>query len=210
MPHFPPPPKLPARTGLFDRVPPAIFPPVLGLLGLVAAWGRATEAFGTPKAPIDLAFGAIPLLFLFCAIAYASKVLRRPAALAEDIRTLPGRTGIAALCLCFMVLAGLLAPLSPGLGKISLGAGAIGLLVLAVFILPKRLQGTDTAGPITPAMHLIFVGFILIPPASVALEVLRPALPWIIAYCALAALFITATTIAPMVTRNLAPPLRPL
>ena len=54
MPHFPPPPELPQPVARFHRVPPAIFPPVLGLLGLVAAWSRAVDVFGFPAAVVDV------------------------------------------------------------------------------------------------------------------------------------------------------------
>ena len=55
MSHFPPPPQIPPKVGLFRRVPPAIFPAILGLLGLVAVWRRATEVFGVPQPFVDLA-----------------------------------------------------------------------------------------------------------------------------------------------------------
>ena len=210
MPHFPPPPKLPPQMARFQRVPPAIFPPVLGLLGLVSAWGHATRVFSLPTAPVELATGAVTLLFAFCTIAYISKLMHRPGVVVEDLRTLPGRTGLAAWCIAMIVQAALLAALSPVVAKVLIGIGGVSLLAIALFVLPLRLRGTDTAGPITPAMHLVFVGFILIPGAAMPVKMGTDAMPWLIWYCTAAGLFITALTIRPLLFGEGAPPLRPL
>lgn len=210
MSHFPPPPQIAPKVGLFRRVPPAIFPAILGLLGLVAVWRRATEVFGVPQPFVDLAAGMVTLLFLFCLAAYAVKFMYRPGVLAEDLKTLPGRTGLAALFIGLMVEAAVLAPMSPGIATSMLGLGVLGLFAIALQVLPQRLKGTDTAGPITPAMHLVFVGFILIPGAAIPLRVAEGALPWVIWYCALAAVPITLLSIRPLLTGEGQPPLRPL
>ena len=210
MPHFPPPPELPRKAGLFRRVPPAIFPAVLGLLGLVASWRHAVAAFGLPSAAVEMASGMVTLVFLFCLVAYGAKVTLRPGAAAEDLRTLPGRTGIAALFIGMMVTAGLLADLSATVARVMLAAGFAGLAAVALAVLPGRLRGEDPAGPATPALHLVFVGFILAPGPAVSLAMGVGALPWLIWYCTLAAAFITFLTIPPLLTGAGAPPLRPL
>lgn len=210
MSHFPPPPQLAPKVGLFRRVPPAIFPALLGLLGLVAVWRRAVDVFGFPAPLVDLAAGMMTLLFAYCLVAYGAKFAFRPGAVMEDLRTLPGRTGLAALFIGLMVEAALLAPISPGVARACLAVGVAGLLAIALHVLPQRLRGTDTAGPITPAMHLVFVGFILVPFAALPLGVAVGAMPWLIRYCALAALVITALSIRPLLTGGGQPPLRPL
>ncbi|NND42108.1 MAG: tellurium resistance protein [Silicimonas sp.] len=210
MSHFPPPPKLPPKTGLFRRVPPAVFPAVLGLLGLVSAWRHAIAAFGVPTPPVDMAIGAVSLLFLFCSGAYLAKVMLRPGALVDDVRTLPGRTGVATLCVGLMVEAGLLAQFSPATAIVLLLLGFTGLLVLALHVLPQRLRGTDTAGPPTPALHLVFVGFIVAPGAAVPLGLAEAFLPWLIWYCIAAAVLVSVVTMGPLVTGNAPVPLRPL
>jgi tellurite resistance protein len=210
MSHFPPPPKVPPKVGLFRRVPPAIFPALLGLLGLVAVWRRASEVFGVPQALVDLAAGMVTLLFLYCIVAYGAKFMFRPSVVSEDLKTLPGRTGLAALFIGLMVEAAVLAPMAPAIATSMLGLGALGLLGIALHVLPQRLKGADSAGPITPAMHLVFVGFILIPGAAIPLRVAEGLLPWVIWYCALAAIPITALSIRPLLTGEGQPPLRPL
>ena len=210
MTHFPPPPQLPARVGLFRRVPPAIFPAILGLLGLVATWRRAVEVFGIPAGIVEIAAGMVSLLFLYCLVAYGTKVILRPGVVLEDLKTLPGRTGLAALFIGLMVEAALLAPIGPGLAKAVLAVGIVGLLAIVFQVLPQRLRGTDTAGPITPAMHLVFVGFILVPGAAIPLGVGLRVMPWLIWYCLAAAVLITVLSIRPLLTGEGAPPLRPL
>ena len=128
----------------------------------------------------------------------------------EDLRTLPGRTGLAALCIGLMVQAALFASVSQPAAQAALLLGFIGLSGIALFVLPKRLSGSDTAGPNTPAMHLVFVGFILVPGAALPLGLATGALPWLIWYCTAAALLITALTIGPLLTGEGPPPLRPL
>lgn len=210
MSHFPPPPQLPPKVKLFHRVPPAIFPAVLGLLGLVSVWRLAVEVLGVPSAPVDMAIGMVTLLFLYCLGAYGAKFAFRPGVVLEDLKTLPGRTGLAALCIGLMVQAALLSGWSPSAARGALVAGVLGLLVIALHVLPHRLRGTDSAGPLTPAMHLVFVGFILVPGAALPLGVAAGAMPLLIWYCLAAALVISGLTIRPLLTGEGAPPLRPL
>ena len=207
MTHFPPPPQQP---GLFQRVPPAIFPPVLGLLGLVTAWFRAVGVFDLPAAPVQMASGAVSILFAFCTAAYAAKVVRNPRVLPQDLGNLPGRTGLAAWCVAVMVEAVLMLGLSIALAKVLLIVGTLCLFCIAAYVLPLRLRGVDTAGPITPAMHLVFVGFILIPLAAVPMKMATAAMPWLIWYCIVASIFIMAKSLRSLVLKVGEPPLRPL
>ena len=210
MPHFPPPPQLSPRVGPLRRVPPAIFSALLGVLGLGLAWRTGAGSLGVPAGLIEACLGAVSLLFAFGLGAYAGKVALRPGVAAEDASTLPGRTGLAALAMCLMAEGAVLAPYAPSLGIVSLGVGTAGLLVLALAVLPKRLRGTDTAGPITPAMHLVFVGFILVPAAAVRLGVRETNLVPLIWYCVLAFLVIFAATIRPLLSGEAPAALRPL
>ena len=210
MPHFPPPPELPQPVARFHRVPPAIFPTVLGLLGLVAAWNRTVGVFGFPAAVVDVASGMVTLLFFACLIAYLAKVSLRVGALIDDLRTLPGRTGLAAACMGLMVEAALFSDRVEVFSLALLIAGASGLFFIAAYVLVHRLSGTDAAGPPTPAMHLVFVGFILFPGAAIPLQFSLPVTPYLIWYCVIAALFITLITARPLVSGNMPPPLRPL
>ena len=101
-------PPAPTPPGLWRRVPPAIFPSIMGLFGLGLAWRRGVAAFGLPAGIAETILGAVTLLFLFALVAYSAKFLRRPAVLVEELRILPGRAGVAAMLLTGVQL-GLLA-----------------------------------------------------------------------------------------------------
>ncbi|MEM9427499.1 MAG: tellurium resistance protein [Pseudomonadota bacterium] len=194
----------------FRRVPPAVFPSLLGLLGLVAAWYRAADVFGVPTALIDVAAGMVSPLFVFFLILYGVKLAHRPGVIIEDASILPGRTGVAALALGCMVLSSLLADRFATFATVLLIAGVLILSTLAVWVFLRRIRGTDTAGPITPAMHLVFVGFVLVPTAATPLTLMAPAMPWLLLYCTLAAGLIIVPTIGALLRAEGAPPLRPL
>ena len=210
MSHFPPPPQLPPRAAPLRRVPPAIFPALLGALGLGLAWRTGAGAFALPAGIVEACLGAVTLLFVFALGAYGGKVALRPGVIAEDARTLPGRTGLAALAMCLMAEGAVLAPYVRPLATLSLWIGTAGLAVLALSVLPKRLRGTDTAGPITPAMHLVFVGFILIPAAAVPLGQWDALLVPLVWYCVLAFLVILVPTFRPLLAADGPAALRPL
>lgn len=200
----------PPRVQPFRRVPAAIFPPVLGLLGLAMAWRSGVAVFGLPAAPAELLAGIATAVFGFCLAAYAVKLALRPAVLAGDLATLPGRTGIAALAVALMVEAALLAPLAALPARAALALGATAFVALAAHALRQRILGADTTGPATPALHLVFVGIVVAPGAAVPLGMAPAIIPWLVWYCALAALLITALTGRALLARQGAPALRPL
>ncbi len=208
-PHFPPPPPLPAKVRMFQRTPPAMFPPVLGLFGLGLAWRRGAASFGLPEQVVELFLGAVSLLFLFCLVAYGVKIMMRAGVVAEDLRVLPGRTGLVAATMCLMLLAAVLVPYAPALAGAALILGFLGHLALATAVLVWLIRAPAEARQFTPAMHLVFVGFIVAPGAAVPLGYVA-GLSILIWYCALAAVSIASVTLGKVVTGQEAPPLRPL
>lgn len=197
------------RPGLFRRTPPAIFPPILGLLGLGVAWRRGQGAFGLPEAPVEGLLGAVTLLFLFALVAYGAKVIYRPRVLTEDFRTLPGRAGLAALTMSLMMLAAVLLPYAPRLAAWVLTGGVVLHAFVAAAAFRLFVAGPEEARQFTPVMHLTFVGLINAPLAGVALGmmVVSTAIFW---YALAAALTIWALTLRPFLTGAVPPPLRPL
>lgn len=144
-------------------MPPAVFPPLLGLTGLGLAWRRASELTALPGAVAELLLGGIFLLWCFMIAAYASKVLRRPGVLREELALLPGRAGLAAADVSAFLMAAVIAPYLPGL--------ALGILCLAVAchlclgfaVLRAYFTGPEEARVITPVWQLIFTGYIILP-----------------------------------------------
>ncbi|GGE01294.1 tellurite resistance protein [Gemmobacter megaterium] len=198
-----------ARTGMFRRTPPAIFPPVMGLFGLGLAWRRGAEVAGLPGGIAEAVLGAVTLLYLFMLLAYLAKVARRPGVVAEDLRILPGRAGLAAANLSAMLLAAALVPYAPGLARAVLAVAALSHVVLGLAILRLFLTGPDEARVITPVWHLTYVGYILAPLALVPLG--HDGLARAILYLAIpVALAIWAVSLRQLVTRIPPAPLRPL
>lgn len=151
----------PVPKGLWRRVPPAIFPPILGLLALALGWRAGVAQFALPAGLSGLLDGAAVALFLFAATAYAVKLSRRMAVLAEDLATLPGRTGTAAGVLCVYLLAGVLAPYAPLVARGVLVAGLTLHFLLLIAVLRVLAQGAGDARRISPAWHLQWAGLLV-------------------------------------------------
>jgi tellurite resistance protein len=158
---FPPPEFPPRKVPLFARTPPAVFPVILGALGLVLALRRGMEALGLSQAPVDLLGGLVVALWVFAALAYGVKLARRPGVIWDELKVLPGRAGLAAGTAGGLAVAAVLVPYAPEVSRAVLFGGLVlhGVLALAVVRalvgLPPEAQG------VTPAFHLSFVGFII-------------------------------------------------
>ncbi|WP_415182961.1 tellurium resistance protein [Phaeovulum sp.] len=155
--------KLPAMApaGLWRRTPPAIFPPILGLLGLALAWRRGAGEFGVPQGAADMLMGAVTLLFIFSTITYVAKLMRRPAVVNDDLKVLPGRAGLAAGVLCLYLFAGALTPFSAEQARPVLILGLAVHLVLALLLVRLFITGPAEQRRVTPVWHLSFTGFIV-------------------------------------------------
>ncbi|WP_233252417.1 tellurium resistance protein [Maritimibacter sp. 55A14] len=198
-----------AGTGLWRRTPPAIFPPVLGLLGLGLAWRRASEVFGIGAAPGEMLLGAATLLFLFTMAAYVTKLMRRPGVFADELRILPGRAGLAAMTLSVFLFALVLEPYSLGAARAVLAAGFAAHTVLALVIVRVFVTGPPEQRRVTPVWHLNFVGFIVgaLAAAPLGYPALAEAILWVT--LPLAAL-IGAESLRQFLHAGVPAPLRPL
>ena len=167
--RYPPPEFPPRRTALFARTPPAIFPPILGLLGLAGAVRLALGRMGWDQGLADLLAGVAVALWLFATVAYLVKVARRPGVVAEDLRVLPGRSGLAAMSMGGMVTAGLVSAYSTPVSAVLLLASLAGQAVLAGVLVRLLLGLSPEARLVNPTLHLSVVGFIVAAPAALAL-----------------------------------------
>lgn len=167
--RYPPPEFPPRRPAVFARTPPAIFPPILGLLGLALALRLALGRLGWDAGPGDLVAGVAVALWAFAALAYAAKLARRPGVVLEDLRVLPGRSGLAALGMGGMVAAGLVASYSVPVAAVLLVLALAVHAVLAVLLVRLLLGLPPEARAVNPTLHLSFVGFIVAAPAALAL-----------------------------------------
>lgn len=195
--------------GLWRATPPAIFPPILGLLGLGLAWRRAGAVFGFGPALSDLVLGGVTLLALFAFVAYAAKLARRPAVVVEDLRVLPGRSGLVALSMSVLLLAAVAVAYSLGAARFLLWTGLALQAGIAMLILRGFVSGPPEQRRVTPVWHLSFVGFILAPLS--AIPVGFTLLSEVIFWSTLgAAAFIWAASVAQFLRADVPAPLRPL
>ncbi|WP_101340415.1 tellurium resistance protein [Cereibacter azotoformans] len=208
-PVFPPPPFPPRRPRPFQRTPPAIFPPILGLLGLGLALRRAAEVWGLAPGVGEAVLGAASGLGAFAVAAYAAKVVQRPGVVLEDLRVLPGRAGLAALVLGLLVLAAVLVPYGPGAARAVLVAGLGAQALLAGTVAALLLAGPKEGRVVTPVWHLHFVGFII--GGLTAAPVGWPGLGvGLLILCAVVAAAIWLGSLVQFVRQVPPPPLRPL
>lgn len=138
--------------------PPAIFPVILGTLGVGMAWRNAAKFMGVADWLGELILGGGVVLFVVAFAAYLTKFARRPSCLTEDLRTIPGRAGLSAMGMSMMLVAGALWPYWPRLALITLALSVAlhvftGAMIIAV-LRPLPLA----ARQMTPAWHLAFVG----------------------------------------------------
>jgi tellurite resistance protein len=166
--RFPPPEFPPRRVAVFAKTPPAIFPSILGLLGLAIALRLALGQLVLPSDAADLLAGVAVALWLFATFAYAVKIVRRPGVVVEDLRVLPGRSGLAAMTMGGMAAATLIAPYAPGLAMGLIVLALLGHAVLAGLLLRLLAGLPPEARQVNPTLHLSFVGFIVAGPAAVA------------------------------------------
>lgn len=202
-------PPTPTPPGLWRRTPPAVFPPIMGLFGLGLAWRRAAGPFGLPPGVGEAILGATVLLFLFAFLAYLGKAARRPGAVLDDLRLLPGRAGLAGLVLSLHLLVLTLTPYAPGRAaallwlSLALHAALIGA-VLYVFA-----TGPAEQRRVTPVWHLTFVGPIIAGLAAAGLGQGGLAFA-IFVVASVAAAAIWAASLGQFARASVPAPLRPL
>jgi tellurite resistance protein len=198
-----PPPKA------FTRVPPAIFPSLLGLLGLGLAWRRASEAFLRSSAISDFILGATLIVLVAALTAYGLKFLKRPSVLIDDLRVLPGRSGLAAGSLSLALTAATLLDYNAGLANVVFFTACVSHVCLAITLAYVFATGASEQRQVTPVWHLSFVGFILLPLSAIPLGYLGFAQVVFMASF-FAALFIYGVSLGQMFHRDPPPLLRPL
>lgn len=207
--RYPPPEFPPRRPARFAKTPPAIFPVMLGLLGLGLAWRRVLLALGLDAGLADAMLGAVSALWAFGLIAYAAKMWRRLSVVLDDMRVLPGRAGLAAAGMGGMLVAAALAPFAPVAGAAVLVASLVLHLAQAIILAIVLLRLPPEAREVNPAWHLNFVGFIVGGLAAVPLG--WTGLAWaLVAVTLPIAVAIWGISLVQLIRRIPPAPLRPL
>jgi len=158
-----------AKLPRWRKMPPAMFPPVLGAFGLAMAWMRTVDAFNVTPAVGQFLMGAVSLLFVYLLGNYVAKVAKRPGVVAEDLKVLPGRAGLATMSMAGMLLAVAVMGMWPTLAKVILVLAVAAHAIFLAIFLKAFFSGPAEARRVTPVMHLTFVGFIVSPFAALPL-----------------------------------------
>lgn len=206
---FPPPEFPPRRPARFARMPPAVFPVLLGFLGLTLALRAGFGVMGWPMALPDLVGGVALAFWVFGAFGYGAKLARRPGVLLDDLKVVPARGGLAAGTMGGMAAAGVLAPFAPLVATILLAVALVLHLALLGVIVRALSKAPPEARGLNPGWHLVFVG-----PVVGAVSAVILGLPWLATVIfwptAAAAVLIWAASAAQMARKLPPPPLRPL
>jgi tellurite resistance protein len=207
--RYPPPEFPPRRVPAFAATPPAIFPPILGLLGLATALRVGSVELGLADQLADLSAGIVLPLWLFAFCIYMAKMIRRISVISDDLKVMPSRAGLAAGTLGGMVAAGHLAIFAPTAALWLLVVMLAAHLGLAILTLRTLAGLPPEARAVNPGWHMTFVGFIVAAPAAVAVGL--PGLATALLYTMLpVALAIWGASLWQLSRRNPPAPLRPM
>ncbi|OYU39318.1 MAG: tellurium resistance protein [Pseudorhodobacter sp. PARRP1] len=206
---YPPPEFPPRKPKLFAKMPPAIFPVVLGVLGLGLALREAAVVLALPGGLVEAALGAALGFWAFATVALLCKIARRPSVLLDDLRVLPGRAGMAACSLSAMLAAAVLVPYAPGVAYGVMVVALVAHGLLAALVIWQIARSPRAQRVVTPVWHLSFVGGIVAAVPALALG--RAELAQVLMWGALPiAALIWGASLAQMIGRIPPAPLRPL
>ncbi len=195
------------RQPLWRSTPPAIFPVILGLVGLSLAWRGLGISFELTAGFGDILLGVTTAILAFFALSYLAKLVARPAVLMDDLKSPPGRAGLSAVSMSFIVLAAGLLPY----GEIARYVWWFGILlhaVIATFVVKSMAKSPPEGRSVTPFQLLPFVGLVTAPLAGVALG--YGLLSQILTYISLLAFAVILFQLAAKFIRTRPPePLRP-
>lgn len=167
-------------------MPPAVFPVILGFLGVGLALRRGLQAYGLDTGAAELVQGLAVALWFFAVAGYGVKLLRRPGVIFEDLAVLPGRAGLAAGSLGLFLVAATVQPWWPGVAQGMMLTGIALHLGLIALIAKSLWRGPAGARALTPVWHLLFAGFILAGLTAAPLGMTALAHMLIVAVCAVA------------------------
>lgn len=160
-----------AKGGILGwrRMPPAVFPPALGLMGLGLAWRKAGAIWGFGPAVGDMILGAGSLIVVFFLALYLAKIVARPAVLVEDVSVPPGRAAVAAGTMGLMLVGAALVPMWPRAAEIVVMVGMVMHVAVVLAAASALIRNPSLIATAPGTLHLPFVGMIVAPSTLVPL-----------------------------------------
>lgn len=146
----------------WHRTPPAVFPCLLGFLGLGSAWRRAGNVWEAIPAWIGEALLLIAaVIFIGAFLSYLAKLCLRPSVIFDDLKVAPARGAVTAGAMCWMLIAGALIPYNLEVAQVIWGAALVLQLAYLILVIHSIWQSGLSLSSITPVIMLPFVGFIV-------------------------------------------------
>jgi tellurite resistance protein len=138
-----------------------------------------------------------------------AKLVARPGVVAEDLKILPGRAGLAALTMAGMLCASALLPYSLLLASVALVLAILGHAAVLALVIRNLVTGPVEGRKVTPVNHLTFVGLIVsaIPALQLGWHGYASAIFWATLVAAVVIWTLSALQFA---RETPPPPLRPL
>jgi len=122
------------------KIVPALFPTLFGAVALAILW----QGHGVPYIG-----WLVVCVWIIAAASYASRAVSDLTLITRDLNTLPGRTGLTAMNLTLMLVAGLVGTKWLLLGQIALVAALLIQCALIVAVV-RRIIKADAAGKMVP------------------------------------------------------------
>ncbi len=199
-----------AQPEFWRRTPPALFPSMMGLMGLGLAWRAASGFDGLAVSPwiSHVVLGVGGIIYLFMLACYLSKLSMRPGVIMQDLTPVPGRAGVSAITLTLFLFAAAMVPLSPTVARAALFVGLLGHMFIAVLVVIVMARA-EKGFVVSPAWHLTFVGFIVACLSAVPLGYIGLSQS-ILGVTVLIAAIIYAVSLLQLSKADMPPPLRPM
>lgn len=143
------------------RTPPALFPCLLGFIGLGLAWRHAAEIW--PVSPM-IGEGILLvscLMFMATGTCYHMKLSLRPSVIFEDLKVGPARGAVSAGSMCLMLYAAAMSPYLLELAQIFWWLAVIQHAGYMVCVTLALARSDTQLSDVNPSLILPFVGYIL-------------------------------------------------
>lgn len=159
----------PARWQSLEKLPVGLFGSVMGFTGLSAAWRLAHGLFGAPPW-IAQTIGVLAMMaFVSVALGYGIKWVTAPAAVAAEFSHPIAGSLFGTVFISLLLLPLVLAPVSLSLARLLWGAGALGMMVFAWWVVTRWMSDRQQVEHATPAWVVPVVGVLDVPLAMPAL-----------------------------------------
>jgi tellurite resistance protein len=147
----------------FEYLPVALFGAVMGLTGLSVAWGIAQRRYGLGEWISDVVGVIAVLSFVAMAIAYAIKAATAPGKVMAEFEHPVAVNTFATGWVSLLLLPIILASVYLELARILWVIGAVGITLLALYIVGRWISRQHQTAHATPAWILPVVGMLDLP-----------------------------------------------